>query len=188
MEQSNKKKCKRKQQVDDSNKMRLLLLITSTENERWINDCNIMLARHILYTIATFLFLISNNQQNYNNVGFYSVQTHIRVYYYIHRFLCYVILWYGYVLLFKYGIHTRLYLVGVYVSYNNPLRTVYIIRKNNFQYMWLAVLRAYFMYVGDKKLKKYIHDSWQWWLLETRLLNSIYICISFISIYIGDRA
>ena len=77
---------------------------------------------------------------------------------------------------------------GVYASYNYPLRTVYIICKNNFQYMWLVVLRAYFMYVGDKKLKKYIHDSWQWWLLETRLLNSIYICISFISIYIGDRA
>ena len=97
-----------------------------------------MLARHILYTIAMFLFLISNNQQNYNNVGFYSVQTHVRVYYYIHRFLCYVIL-YGYVLLFKYIVwHTpvhRLYSVGVYASYIYPLRTVYIIRKNNFQYM-----------------------------------------------------
>ena len=56
MEQSNKKKCKRKQQVDDSNKMCLLVLITSTENERWINDCNIILARQILYTIATYVF------------------------------------------------------------------------------------------------------------------------------------
>jgi hypothetical protein len=34
--------------------------IASTENERWINDCKIMAAHDILYTIATYLFKLEH--------------------------------------------------------------------------------------------------------------------------------
>ncbi len=80
--------------------MCLLVFIASTENARWINDCNIMFHRLILYTIATYLFNLKHVNLLQQSIILLCLNAHTCLLL-KPPFMCFVIL-YGYVLLFKY--------------------------------------------------------------------------------------
>jgi hypothetical protein len=67
---SNKKKCYRKQQVDDSNKMVLLFEIASTEM-RGGSMITILCLLEVYFTRLLHLFFIPNMSIYYNNVLFF---------------------------------------------------------------------------------------------------------------------